>query len=410
MDPGGEHDSHGREPELSGERMHKEGAPQPESRDAERLVTREWLVTNGLGGYASGTVSGVITRRYHGLLIAALPAPVGRTVMLNQLSEELRLPDGRLVHLGGEERVGPVLQVHGAEHLRDFHLELGLPVWTYDLHGFVVEKRVLMPHGHNTVHVSYRLLQGDGCLRLKLRPAVHFRPHELPVNTKLEHAYKLVADGDAFEIHGTEQLPPLRMMLYGRRKAFTIEGRRLIEILYRVEASRGYESAGDLWSPGFLRADLATDSPVVLVASVEPWDIVRGLAPDPASEIEASRRERLLTLAPTVDHDATAAQLVLAADQFIIRPAGRAEEIARAQAAGDDARTIIAGYHWFTDWGRDTMISLEGLTLVTGRYREAAAILRTFAHHARDGLIPNMFPDGATQGLYHTADATLWFF
>ena len=101
---------------------------------------------------------------------------------------------------------------------------------------------------------------------------------------------------------------------------------------------------------------------------------------------------------------------MLAADQFIITPAGRAEEAARARAAGEEVRTVIAGYHWFTDWGRDTMISLEGLTLTTGRYREAGYILRTFAHYVRDGLIPNMFPDGAREGLYHTADATLWFF
>src|SRR5262249_41190750 len=105
-----------------------------------------------------------------------------------------------------------------------------------------------------------------------------------------------------------------------------------------------------------------------------------------------------------------AAELVLAADQFVITPEGRAEEAARAKAAGEEVRTIIAGYHWFTDWGRDTMISLEGLTLVTGRQADAGYILRTFAHHVRDGLIPNMFPEGENQGLYHTADATLWFF
>ncbi len=104
------------------------------------------------------------------------------------------------------------------------------------------------------------------------------------------------------------------------------------------------------------------------------------------------------------------ADLVLAADQFIISPLGRSEDAARARASGDDIRTVIAGYHWFTDWGRDTMISLEGLTLVTGRHAEAGSILRTFAHYVRDGLIPNLFPEGKTEGLYHTADATLWFF
>ena len=115
-------------------------------------------------------------------------------------------------------------------------------------------------------------------------------------------------------------------------------------------------------------------------------------------------------MAPADARDGTAAELVLAADQFIITPAGRLEDAARAHAAGDEVRTVIAGYHWFTDWGRDTMISLEGLTLATGRHVEAGYILRTFAHYVRDGLIPNMFPDGQNQGLYHTADATLWYF
>ena len=392
------------------QRRDPEGAPQPESRRAERLVEREWLVTNGLGGYASGTVSGVITRRYHGLLIAALPAPIGRTVMLNQLSEHVRLPSGRAENLGGEERVGSVLNVQGAQHLVEFRLELGLPVWTYDIDGTVIEKRILMPHGHNTVHVTYALLQGEGTVRLKLRPAVHFRVHEAPVSTRLEHPYKVVAENRNFEIVGPEQIPPLRMVVHGERAAFTVEPSQLEEVLYRIEASRGYESSGDLWCPGYFRADLTRERPVVLVGSVEPWETIWGLPPHAAREIEESRRTRLLRLAGATADDPVEAELVLAADQFIIAPAGRAEEAARAAAAGDDARTIIAGYHWFTDWGRDTMISLEGLTLCTGRFREGGAILKTFAHHVRDGLIPNMFPDGATQGLYHTADATLWFF
>ena len=204
------------------------GAPQPESGEAERLVAREWLVTNGLGGYASGTVSGVITRRYHGLLIGALPAPIGRAVMLNQLSEEVRMPDGSVQHLGGEERTGPMLHIHGARHLTEFRLELGLPVWTYNIHGAVLEKRVLMPYGQNTVQISYHLIDGAGPLRLKLRPAMHFRLHEQPVSVPLDDRYRLVAEGDMLEIHGTQAFPPLRMLLHGNRKAFTIEPRRLV--------------------------------------------------------------------------------------------------------------------------------------------------------------------------------------
>jgi predicted glycogen debranching enzyme len=135
------------------------------------------------------------------------------------------------------------------------------------------------------------------------------------------------------------------------------------------------------------------------------------LKPEEALTAECERRERLLlAVADRKARTGAAAELILAADQFIITPAGRVEDVARAHAAGDEVRTVIAGYHWFTDWGRDTMISLEGLTLATGRHIEAGWILRTFAYYIRDGLIPNMFPEGEKHGLYHTADATLWFF
>jgi len=149
---------------------------------------------------------------------------------------------------------------------------------------------------------------------------------------------------------------------------------------------------------------------MTLVASTESWETIMALRPDEAQRAERQRRGRLLRAAPPGARTGLAAELVLAADQFIISPAGRSEDLARAHAAGDEVNTVIAGYPWFTDWGRDTMISLEGLTLATGRTAEAGYILRMFARHVRDGLIPNMFPEGEKDGLYHTADATLWFF
>jgi predicted glycogen debranching enzyme len=375
----------------------------------ERLLTREWLVTNGLGGYASGTVSGVMTRRYHGLLVAALPAPFGRLVMLNHLAEHLRLPDGRKIALGGEERVGSSPELHGAQYLREFRLEGGLPVWQFDLGGWVIEKRLLLPHQQNTVHITYALVSGGGQVRLDLRPSLHFRHHEAPVGLPLDRPYAVTVIEDQYEI-STEGLPELRLLVCGEGGSLTIQPHRVRQVLYRMEESRGYESSGDWWSPGHFRVWLGTDAAATLVASTEPWDAIRALAPRAALSAEYRRRERLVSLAPEPARVGTPAELVLAADQFIIKPAGRVEDAARAHAAGDEVRTVIAGYHWFTDWGRDTMISLEGLTLATGRHIEAGYILRTFAHYVRDGLIPNMFPDGQNQGLYHTADATLWYF
>jgi predicted glycogen debranching enzyme len=394
--------------------------------ELEALLSREWLVTNGLGGYASGTVAGAATRRYHGLLIAALPGPLGRVVMLNHLFEQVRLPGGKTIQLGGEESAGGVLDVPGAGHLKEFALEGGLPVWRYDVEGRTVEKWLNLPHLQNTVHVGYRLVRGQGPVRLYLRPSVHFRPHEAPVSEDLGGPYVLTAVEDRYEItlagpsqvpqRGGEAgfarmaMPPLRLHLDGERGAFTVEGRRLPSVLYRVEESRGYEFTGDLWCPGYFRVELEAGKGATLIASTERWETILALGPAEARRAEVERRRRLLQQAAPAARHGMGAELVLAADQFIITPAGRIEEAARAHAAGDEVRTVIAGYHWFTDWGRDTMISLEGLTLVTGRQDEASYILRTFAHHVRDGLIPNMFPEGEKGGLYNTADATLWYF
>src|SRR3954452_12033638 len=200
------------------------------------------------------------------------------------------------------------------------------------------------------------------------------------------------------------------MLLRGECAALTLDEKGAPNVPYRMEESRGYHGVGPLWSPGYFRADAKVGQEVTLIASTEPWGTILALSPATAAGAERERRERLLAISGIPDEDEFGRELVLAADQFVIRPAGRIEEFARARASGDEIRTVIAGYHWFTDWGRDTMISLEGLTLSTRRYREAGYILRTFGHYVRDGLIPNMFPDGAREGLYHTADATLWFF
>lgn len=382
-----------------------------QSEHPEPLLTREWLVTNGLGGYASGTVAGVATRRYHGLLVAALPAPLGRCVMLGQVSELVRDAAGQVFRFGGEERVGGQLDLHGAEYLAEFRLEAGLPVWRYEVNGIVLEKRLFLAFRQNTVYITYRLLSGPGPVRLKLRPSVHFRGHEDPVSRPLANGYcvTVINERNELSLPGSE-FPPLRFRLFGPEGAFTVEGQKFQEVLYRIEESRGYEASGEQWTPGYFRVNLHPGQAVTLLATTEPWEAVLTLTPAEAHEAELERRDKLLIAAPAVARTGLGAELVLAADQFLITPAGRTEDAARARARGDEVRTVIAGYHWFTDWGRDTMISLEGLTLATGRRHEAGYILRTFAHYVRDGLIPNFFPDGKNEGVYHTADATLWFF
>jgi predicted glycogen debranching enzyme len=377
--------------------------------DVARLLADEWLVTNGLGGYASGTVGGVLTRRYHGLLVAALPAPWGRTVMLSALWERLRFPDRSIAVLTGEERVGIAPELLAARHLAEFRLEDGLPVWRYEAGGAALEKRLLMPYGQNTTHLTYRLLEGPEPVRLTLRPSMHVRAHNAPVSEPLREPYRLTAIDGRFEITAAAEVPPLRLSLAGSG-AFTVDTARISGVIYRVEAARGYESSGDLWSPGYFRVDLAIGDEVTLVASTEEWPTLGALPPTAAVATEQARRRSLLAVAQPPARDGFAAELVLAADAFMVTPVSRVADTAHARAAGGQARTVIAGYHWFTDWGRDTMISLAGLALVTGRHDEAGDILRTFGHYVCDGLIPNLFPEGETAGLYHTADASLWFF
>jgi predicted glycogen debranching enzyme len=378
--------------------------------DARQMLRREWLATNGLGGYASGTICGSVSWRYHGLLIAALPAPFGRMVMLNHLAEYIRFPDGKLVEIGGEERGQPQEAEHIGHFITEFHLENHLPVWRYEVEGVVLEKHVLFLHGQNTVHISYKLSSKQENVCLELRPSMHFRGHEHAVNDKTHETYRFSVTGDQYEVMTGDSTPRLRMVMRGDKAAFTYDGGSRREIFYQKEAERGYEARGSLWSPGYFTVNLHPKRDATLIASTEWWHTMLALTPQEALEFYHGRHRRLITSAQLKNREEIAADLVLAADQFVITPAGRIQDAARAHAAGDEIRTVIAGYHWFTDWGRDTMISLEGLTLTTNRHVEAGWILRTFAHYIRDGLLPNMFPEGQNQGLYHTADATLWFF
>ncbi|MBA2368960.1 MAG: glycogen debranching enzyme family protein [Candidatus Protochlamydia sp.] len=374
--------------------------------DDENFLRSEWLLTNGLGGYASASISGAMTRKYHGMLVAALPSPFGRTVMLNHLSEKIIFPDGATYKLGCEEGNN---HSEGMENLKEFRLEGGMPVWLFEINGIAIEKRAVMVHLQNTVHISYRTLSSQGPVSLQIQPSIHFRAHEAPVNMPIDELYRTAVIHNHYEI-SQGLFPPLRLKIEGGHSQFILEDRILQNIFYYHESKTGYESLGELWSPGYFKVDLQSDSRATLIASTESWETISALTATEALQSEQDRRSRLLFAAPSNAKEGMGGELVLAADRFVIIPASRVKEAARAHAAGNEIRTIIAGYHWFTDWGRDTMISLEGLTLCTGRFQEARWILLTFAHAVRSGLIPNLFPEGQNEGLYHTSDATLWFF
>jgi len=372
----------------------------------EALLEREWLATNAAGGYASSTLAGVPTRRYHGLLIAALPVH-GRTVMLSHLGEELLFADGTHVRIGGEEHADGL--EFDAAPLVEFRIDRGLPIWRYAVGDIVIEKHVLLVYRQNTVHVGYRLAEGSQALRLRLSPVLAFRPHDAPLEAQSAREYAFAREGQARWSFTSDGFPPLNVAIAGKASDFVVDAIADVPLHYRMEAARGYGATQAVLRPGYLDVTLAPDAPHALfIASTEPWEAAGAIDALHAADTERERCSRLLRQVPV--SDATTAELVIAADAFVVTPAWRVGDVARGHAAGVHSRSIIAGYHWFTDWGRDTMISLEGLTLVTGRQAEAHDILCTFAEHVRDGLIPNLFPEGRESGLYHTADATLWFF
>ncbi|MGE5548706.1 MAG: amylo-alpha-1,6-glucosidase [Solirubrobacterales bacterium] len=349
------------------------------------LAGKEWMVANGLGGYASGTLAGGVSRRHDGLLVSALDAPHGRTVMLDRIDERL---DGVSIF----------------DRLQEIRLERGLPVWRFALGETVIERRVVMPWRQNTVHLLYRVVKGEAAA-LEIRPWFHIRHADWQVDQPLGPA-AVTVEGDRIEVvHGA--WPAVRLIAPGAAVAFDDE--RTAEAVYPVETERGYLDHGPLWSPGTLTVPLQAGGGA-LSASTENWAVATALSPEEAWDAEQERRRRLIGRAHPALRSGPAALLAMAADAFVFTPRNRPELTARVNATGDQLCSIIAGYPWFNDWGRDTMISLEGLTLVTGRASEARDILRTFARYVKDGLIPDNIPDGPWPPVYHSADATLWFF
>nr|WP_216672630.1 amylo-alpha-1,6-glucosidase [Corallococcus exiguus] len=378
----------------------------PEGADFSNGVNHEWLLTNGRGGYASGTVVGCNTRRYHGLFIPTLEK-LGRTVLMARM-EETALVDGERYRLTSEEHDDGSTVEDGARHLRHFHLEGLVPVWEYAVGRARLRRRCVMVHGEDTVFLAWEHLSGPE-VTLHLRPFPVMRPHDGPLLKAVGEPI-VTLRGPLVELRNGEDGPIQRMRLYadGPTPYVSLAETSKPQHL-RTEKARGYDFTEVQHSPGYFTATLKPGSSLYFGLTTQAPGHLLERNPKEVFEREMGRQERLLERAPEHGRTGVPARLVLAADQFIIDPP-RPADAAWARSMGLDARSVIAGYPWFTDWGRDTMISLDGLTLATGRYREAAAILRTFEHYVRDGLIPNYFPDGENEGVYHTADATLWFF
>lgn len=373
----------------------------------EELLHKEWLVANGIGGYALGSIGTVPTRKYHALLMAALPAPHGRTTVLNYVADSIVLADKKEIPLSGLHLISnPNSDIIP---LTEFRLEEGLPVWKFQYEDIILEKNLVLIYNQNTVHVTYRLLSSKTAIEIKWRPFFHFRSSEQPVDIKIDNeAYTVHMKENYYEID-CPNFPILRLHSFDHA-AFTIDNKQYKDVFYSMEKARGYESVGRLTSPGFYTAILEPNKTTSFGASVETWETFKVLNPEEAFSTEKLRRKRVLKASGIAEKSEVIAKLILAADQFIMMPKTRHQDITRLNALDEEVRSIIAGFPWFTDWGRDTMISLEGLTLTTNRSIIAHSILRTYAYYIKEGLIPNMFPDGQNSAYYNTADATLWYF
>ncbi|HEX2035450.1 MAG TPA: amylo-alpha-1,6-glucosidase [Chloroflexota bacterium] len=410
----------------------------------ERALEQEWLVTDGRGGYASGTVVGPHTRRYHGLLVAPLQPPLGRTVLLSKLEETLEI-GSQEYHLSANEFHDGTVHPRGERYLRDFRLVQGVPRWRYAAGGTELVKQVWMEHGHTTTFIAYTLAAGgsgaNGAIRLSLIPLCNYRDFHHETTGSEDWRFRIEPAPGGLTVRAFGGASPYHLLVLapeGRSWSFLGQGGWWWRFLHRAERERGLDYLEDLYAAGRLICELRAGETLLLAATIEePAALaarlggLRGcLPPDSGMSPEQERA----TQGVSAEGEPFVAQLRRAANQFLVartlpgapapvEPAPRAtgggvvtvvtgealpprDEVARAG-------TVLAGYHWFGDWGRDTMIALAGLTQATGRVDEAQAILRSFAQYVGRGMLPNVFPESGAplgEGHYNTVDATLWYF
>lgn len=354
----------------------------------DEATSREWLETNGVGGFASGTVSGANSRRYHGILTAATRPPLGRITMVSKVEETVTI-DGEQFELSANNYIGSI-HPRGFEFIDEFRLD-PFPIWTFRLGDVLLEKRLFMSQGSDATVIRYkvinsRVLKGR-TIMLELRPLIAFTDyHHLRRETDELRGEFETADG-VVTMQPLDELPEVHFAHNGTKIEKT--GYWYRNFHYGIEAERGFDSNEDLFQPFAIRYDLKVGADMIVSTS-------KAKASDASKleKAEVKRRNKLIGQAG-VEND-LARRLVLAADQFIVKRG--------------NGHTIIAGYPWFSDWGRDTMIALPGLTLATGRHEIARDIIIEFSKHISEGMIPNRFPDAGDVAEYNTVDATLWYF
>lgn len=358
----------------------------PASADFATVSSMEWLETNGLGGYSCSTVSGMHARRYHGLLVASTNPPVARKVILSKLDETIAIGSQRF-ELSSNQYPGAV-HPRGFQYLESFERDL-FPVFEFDAGGTRIRKTIAAVHGENTVLVLYEVIKSTHPFRLELLPLCSARDHHniCHANDTLNQEFNF-HDG-VFSTRNYYDTPELFVMVPGAEFMSTRHWYHNFE--YEIERYRGLEYQEDLFNHGKFFVQLKEGDKLGVIISIE------NPSGRDAFELFEKEKRRREELARPFDYNNNLRRLALAADQFVVK-------------RGDDLKTIIAGYPWFSDWGRDTMISLPGICLVTGKYDEARKILKAFASSISEGMLPNRFPDHGEKPEYNTIDASLWFF
>ena len=361
---------------------------------------REWLVTNGIGGYACGSISGVLSRHYHGLLVAALKPPLERTLLLTKLDERVQHV-GKSWALSSDRWADGTIHPRGYQFIERFCLEGTIPVWTFACGDALIEKRVWMEQGENTTYICYTLKRASQPLTLTLKALVNYRTHH--GNAQGEGwQMKVHRHPHGVEIRAFDGAVPFYLLMAAAQISTAHSWYRGYTLA--TEQYRGIYPHDDHLHVATFEVDLECDQSLTLVASTLP-----DISIDGDAALQRQRRHAQTLIGRWQTHPQRwqstempqwLEQLVLAADQFIVERA----------VAGTPGKTVIAGYPWFGDWGRDTMIALPGLAIATNRFDIAKPILKTFAQYLDQGMLPNLFPEAGETPEYNTVDAILWYF
>lgn len=369
----------------------------------EQAIQNEWLETNGLGGWSGSSVSGCNTRRYHGLLVAATVPPAERMALVSKLDETITTGDERFEL--GTNNYGEAISPKGYQYLKSFAKKF-FPEFIYEIGGIELKKTIAMSHGENTVVIIYEVLKANQSFTLELLPLLSVRGYHNMMQANDAINRNASFNNNIFKIKAYEGTPDIFIKIPGGN--YNTNPQWFYNFNYSVEQYRGLDFIEDLFTPGKFNIELKEGDTLGIILSTE--------SPEDRDAVELFQKEtsRRKSLLKDVTDNEILQELVLAADQFIVKRdiklLGTSEASSPGGGLEEAGASVIAGYHWFTDWGRDTMISLPGLCLSTGRYDDAKKIISAFAKVVNMGMLPNRFQDNGEEPEYNNVDGTLWYF